>query len=497
MALPGSRITILDGGLGVTTPATSRAHVMGVFESGTLNTPTLIANQRQLKDNFGIHGPGNDAVGYILDQSGGPVLVTRVSPSIAATYGSVNVPSPSSPVVGATGNSISFVVATTAPKNSYQIVINIIVGGLLTVTTVQYSLDGGFTFSPTIAAAASLPLGTSGVTAEFASGATGAYVAGSSYVNTSVSAHYASADLTTAFVGVDATGVPAFDYFVFAGEALTAVAAGTLFSAIVTKLNSYVTTLDRYYRAIMGAGEGTAALALTTFNALVGERVAVMYGKFRTAPSVSVVGRGLPLMPALNAAAMRAAGNVISTDLAQTAGATSVGPLPGASGLTADEYRNPQGLDDKKIGTLRTAANDIGIFLGNVWLKSADGSDFKYWQHGRIMDEACKVVSQQHFQLSSSSVVTKADGTGQIAEFSAQGIEKKVQRALDNRIGSALRGIGPNAVDGTTGHVSDQKYQVDRTNNVLSTDTLISTVALVPRGYLKQLVCTISFKLSI
>src|SRR4051812_40285652 len=108
MALPGSVINILDGGLGVTTPASSRPHVMGVFDSGTLNTPTLIANQRQLKDNFGIHGPGNDAVGYILDLSGGPVIVTRVSPSVAATYGAANVPSSLSPVVGATGNSISF-----------------------------------------------------------------------------------------------------------------------------------------------------------------------------------------------------------------------------------------------------------------------------------------------------------------------------------------------------------------------------------------------------
>lgn len=496
MALPGSTITILDGGLGVTTPASSRAHVMGVFESGTLNVPTIIANQRQLKDNFGIHGPGNDCVGAILDQAGGPVVVTRVSPSQAATYGAANVPSSISPTAGATGNSISFVVATSAPKNSFQIVINVIVGGTRALTTFQYSLDGGFSFSPTIAAAATVALGTSGVTAEFADGSTGAYQAGATYANTSFAPHYASSDLTTAFVGIDASAV-VYDFFVFAGEAATAVAAGTLFSAIAAKMTAYRTSSDRYYRALMGAGEGTAALALTTFNALVSERIAVMYGKARMAPSVAVVGRGLPLMPALNFAAFRGAGNVMSTDLAQTFGAASVGALQGVSAPTQDEYRSNAGLDDKKIGTLRTAANDVGVFITNVWLKSADGSDFQYWQHGRIIDEACKVVSQQHWQLTSSSVVTKADGTGQIAEFSAQSVEKKVQRALDNRIGSAIRGIGPTAVDGTTGHVSDQKYQVDRTNNVLSTNTLIATVAIVPRGYLKQLVATLSYKLSI
>ena len=92
MALPGSTINILDGGLGVTTPASSRPHILGVFESGPLNTPTVIANQRQLKDTFGIHGPGNDLVGYILDVAGGPTIVTRVSPSIVALMEHMSTP---------------------------------------------------------------------------------------------------------------------------------------------------------------------------------------------------------------------------------------------------------------------------------------------------------------------------------------------------------------------------------------------------------------------
>jgi hypothetical protein len=495
MALPGSTLTVLDGGLGVTAPASSRAHVVGVFESGPQNVPTLIGNQRQLKDTFGVNGPGNDCAGFILDFSGGPIVVTRTAASVAASYGSASMASSISP--GA-NNAIGLVVATSAPKINAQIVVVIIATtGALAGTTFQYSLDGGLTFSPTLAAAATVPLGTTGITLEFGSGVTNTYAVGAQYTGTAFAPHYNATDLGNAFTGIDqTTGAPPFDFFVFAGEAATAATAATLFSTIATKMASYASANDRYYRAIMGSGEGSAASVVTAFSAVTSERVAVMYGKFRVAPPFAAIGRGLPQVPALNAAAMRAAGNVISTDLAQTSGAASVGPLVGATAVT-DEYAVSTGLDDIKVGTLRTSANDVGLFITNVWLKSASGSDFQYWQHGRIMDQACRVVSREHWRLASSSVVTKTDGSGQIQEASAQSVEKRVQRALDNEVGSAVRGVGPETVDGSTGHVSDQRYQVDRTNNVLSTNTLVATVALVPRGYLKTLRATLSFKLSI
>lgn len=496
MALPSVSLSVLDGGLGVTTPATSRPCVVGIFESGTANVATLIGNQRQLRDVFGQQGPGNDAAGAILDLAGGPIVVIKANPGVAATYGQASMPSSIAP--GA-NNAIGTVVATSAPKNNYQIVVNIIAStGLLAGTTFQYSLDGGLTFSPTIAAAATVALGTSGVTLEFGSGVTNGYTAGATYVGTAFAPHYNATDLGNLFTALDAqVGAPDFDFFAFAGEAASGAAAATLFATIATKMASYATSLDRYYRAIMGAGEGTAAAAITAFASSTSTRMAVMYGKFRLPPPFAHVGRGLPQVPALNYAAIRAAGNLISTDLAQTSGAESVGALAGATSPTHDEYRTPAGLDDANIGSLRTASNDVGLFLGNVRLKSAVGSDFQFWQHGRIMDQLCRTLSRALWRMSSSSVVCKTDGSGQIAEFDAQAREKRVQRDLDNVVGSAVRGIGPQAIDGTTGHVSDQRAQVDRTNNVLSTNELVWTVAAVPRGYAKKLTATLSFKLSI
>lgn len=501
MALPGITNTILDGGLGVTSPASNRAHVVGSSESGTANTPTLISNQRQLKETFGTHGPLIDCAGYILDHAGGPIVCTKTTDGVAATYDDGGGAGSTGAVQASTGagadNEINLDVSVSAPKNDFAVIVTIVTGGALAAVTFTYSLDGGQTTSPVIAAASSVALGSTGITLEFEAGSSAAYVAGATYTFTTKAPHYSAANLTTAYAAIDLSPLT-FDYFVFAGEAAGSSAAATLFANISAKMNSYLSQ-DRYYRALMGGGDDTAANALSALAALTSSRVGLVFGQFRTAPVFSVVGRALPHLPGVYLAAARAAGNVMSTDLAQTSGAESVGPAVGApvTGLSHNEYTQNAGLDDAKVGTLRTYPNLTGVFLTNAWLKSGVGSDFEFWQHGRIMDEACKVVSAQHSQLISSNVIVKNDGSGQLTEFAALAIEKRVQRALDNVIGSAVRGIGPTTIDGSTGHVSDIRYQVDRTNNVLSTKELIATVSIVPRGYLKRLTTTLSFKLAV
>lgn len=498
MALPGITNTILGNGLGVTTPATSRPHVLGACESGVENVPTLISNQRQLRETFGAHGPLIDCIGYILDHAGGPVLATKTTDGVAATYDGGTTSAVVASVGGGADNEINLAIATSAPKNDFNVVVTIVTGGVLAATTFTYSLDGGVSDSPATAALVSTALADTGITLEFEAGSTDAYVAGATYSFECKAPHYTSANLSTAFTAT-ALSVLTFDYFVFAGEAVSGAEAATLFSAVSTALASAVTT-DKYYGAILGAGDDTPANILTAQNGLTDARIAVVQGSFRTAPVFGTVGRSLPHLPSLNLAAARAAGNVMSTDLAQTAGASSVGPARGAplDGLTHNEYTENAGLDDAKIGSMRTYAQGAqGVFLTNVHMKSPSGSDFEYWQHRRIMDEACKVISAYHISLVSSSVVVKTDGSGSLAEFAAQSIEKGAQRLLDSVIGAAARDIGPSAISGRPGHVTDIAYQVDRTNNLLSTKELIATVSIIPFGYLKRLTTTFSYKLAI
>jgi hypothetical protein len=500
MALPGSSITILDGGLGVTTPATSVPHVIGVFETGDLNTPTTVANLRVLAELFGTHGQGNDLAGYILANSGGPVIVTRVDPTVPGGYaapGSTGVGGTSYETTeGGTDSEISFVIATSAPKNDFDVQIRITTGGARADTKFQYSLDGGSTMSGILSAAASVPLGTTGVTAEFEAGATSPYVAGNVYNIRVLGPHYNGTDLGDAFDAIEQS-LLFYDFFALAGEAPTASAQASLFSTLASRLNTLESAKSKFKSGILQVGDDTPANILTAFNSSISLRLTVAQSWFRAASPFSIIGRAQPRLKTVAHVANREAGNLMSTDLAQTALAASVGPIVGCTEIGHDEFLNEAGLDAAKISTLRTYPNLDGFFLTNAWIKSPSGSDFEFVQHRRIMDAACRAVDFKHSQLISSMVITKADGTGALTESSAQTIERFVQRELDNVIGSGLRSIGPVAIDGRTGHVSDIRYQVDRNNNVLSTKQLIATIAIVPRGYLKALTATVSYALQV
>lgn len=500
MPLPGVTNTILDGGLGVTTPATSTPHYVGVCNDGPLNVPTRVANQRIMRETFGVDGPLCDAAGYGLDLAGGPVVVTRTASTVPATYDAGSGHAATAIMTGSQSspgdtNDIDLAIATSAPKNSFEIFVVIVKGGALADTTFQYSLDGGITRSPPLQAAATVALGSSGVTLEFGTGSVEPFAAGETYNADSAAPMYDSTDLAAAFLAIDQS-LQNWDYYQFTGQAATAAAAIVLAAAMSAQLASEE-TVGKYRGYMVSAGLDLPAAVITAWANQVDLRAACLYGEHRAAPPFGQVGRGAALMPAVDVAARLASGNVMSTDLAQVAGASSVGALITTTAITHNEYLNEAGLEDAHIGTLRTYPNTPGFYVTNVWLRGPPGSDFQWWQHRRIMDEACRQVHFQHTQLLSSSVLTKNDGTGSLLESSALAIEQRVQRGLDNILGSGLREVGPNAIDGTTGHVSEQKYQVDRGNNVLATSTLIATVSILPRGYIKFIRTTLSYKLSV
>lgn len=492
MALPGITNTALDNQLGVTQPATSTPHVIGVGSGATLalNTPTLVANQRHWLELTGNdrESPLADAVGYALDNAGGPVVVTRATAGVAAVMSAV-AQSGAGPVI--TEDS-----PTNSPKNTYEVIVEITKAGALATSEYRYTLDNGANWTPSFVTAATIALGTSGISLDMAAGT---YVLGERYSFTTTAPHFDATNLNTALTAAQlATATLDWDFYALAGQPATAAAGVLLFSALATFLNSESTGPDRYYRAMMNGGTNNAAATLTAYNAVNSTRILVAYLTGNAPAPFPVLGRGRATkMPLVNGVLARAAGNLMSTDLAQVAGAQSVGALVGFTSIEHNEFLAESGLDAAKITTARTYPNTTGFFLTNAWLKSAAGSDYEYWQHGRIIDEAMTVVAQQHTQLLHRNFEVKNDGTGSFTEASAQEIEKIVQRALDQVIGSGARDIGPTTISGKRGHVSEQRYQVDRTNNVLTTKTLQASWAAVPRAPLKNMNCTFSFALAV
>ena len=86
-----------------------------------------------------------------------------------------------------------------------------------------------------------------------------------------------------------------------------------------------------------------------------------------------------------------------------------------------------------------------------------------------------------------------ADGSVMVGEatVSLAELETIVLEALREQL------IRPTNAEGVPGHVSDVNYTIDRTNNVATTETLLSDVSIRPLGYAKFITTTLGYALSV
>ena len=66
-----------------------------------------------------------------------------------------------------------------------------------------------------------------------------------------------------------------------------------------------------------------------------------------------------------------------------------------------------------------------------------------------------------------------------------------VREALNEQL------LRPTNAEGVSGHVSALNYTIDRTNNVATTETLLSDVAIRPLGYAKFINTTLGYSLTV
>jgi hypothetical protein len=158
-------------------------------------------------------------------------------------------------------------------------------------------------------------------------------------------------------------------------------------------------------------------------------------------------------------------------------GRLASGSLPGVISLARDENATP-GLDASRFTTLRTFPGRAGFYVTNGRLMAPAGSDFTYLQYGRVMDIACAAVHQALLNYVNDSVRVNTNGT--IREPDAKAIEAFVSNYVRNSL--------------PAGSISDLTFSVSRTNNVLSTQTLATTLRILPLGYAKYITADIGFQ---
>jgi len=470
MPIPGQTLTINENGAGSVEPATNIPLHAGYSSLGAPNVmktyssiPALIAEQGQ--------GPAVEAAAFDLANTGGPIRFMKTATSVAGALSAVT----------ASGGGPTVSVATSpanTPFDDYQAIIAIVTGGVLGAGKFKYSLDNGVTYSEvqTIPAGGTYAIANTNITVTFASGT---YVANETYSFTTTAPMWNSTDLGNLFTAITADTTTVWDYIVLSGRQATGSAAATLAAALQTQLTTLANAF-RYKRGMMDGGDEATSSILTAFASTVANRVLVSYRSCVLPTAKPFPGWGTPKVRLLTAFAQKAHAALPSTDLARVRS----GPIPGCISIEHNEQLT-EVMDAAKISTARTIPNLQGFFLTNGNLKSAAGSDFKYWQHGRLMDIACAAVYLRQAFWLSAGIRTNANGT--IFEADAAAIELDVSSYLDALL------TQPKNAEGKQGHVSAFQYVINRQTNFQSTGILLSDLAIQPLGYIKFFTTTLGY----
>ena len=467
-------ITVEDGSLGLIAQSNASRALIGTSSTGTLSSVYAFNDTKSARTALGA-GPLLEEVIQELEVAGGPVYAVRANGSTAGTALGAWVLTGTGPAAG--------VGESGAPLADFDVVVKVVSGGALGTATVQISVDGGDTFTPTYTAAATLAqlAASTGLTFTMA---VGTYVAGDTYTRSFAGPRYTAADLNA---GLDA-------------------------------IRNYIADI-RWVHVIgtAGASADPAATQLTTFVALCAAVDVKMVAAFNAKKPMFAI-MEVPDVPdaditahaAFNAqtstrqmwvagtverivnpgghSQKRHAAGVVSTKLAtvgvgQSPGVPADGTLVGVTRLYRDETLAAVSLDDLRVTTLRTLPLYPGYFVTTGQMRAAIGSDFRYVVSRRVMDEAISQTVKVMTPKLNKSVRVNPTGHAQ-----AGGIDDRDAQPIDAQLSTAMSIALIN-----TGQASGAFAQVTRGTNILSTGTIETSVRITPLGYARAIEASIGF----
>lgn len=487
MSAQGINITVQDNGLGQSAPGAGNTMVVvGCTSKGAVNVPIVSTNPNDWITADG-YGPGVEAAAFITQRTGNPVCFIKAA---TQTNGS-------STSVTHTGTGVGAITLSGNPYDTYYGLVTVTTGGTQGTAGIvlTVSLDAGRTVYATInlGTASTYVIANTGITLNFGAGT---YVAGDTFAWVSTEPLWNDAGVASALQAL--WNLP--------NTFLDVLIVGDATGSDVTAFDGYATTLfnkRRYTRFLTNARDatwgGTSTETESTWIAAIEAdhandsttRVSVSGGHYN---AISPISQTQFRRPASWFAGQRDSGVAIQVDL----GRVKDGALPemviptkqsgwpfgtpnanSADGfIYHDESVNP-GLDDARFLSLWSLTGDPGLFIKNPNLMAPPGSDFNWLQHGHVIDVACYIWYKFAINLLSDSVrVNKT--TGFILDTDAQAIEMRGTAQLRDAL------LAPGAV-------SDVFATVSRTDNILSTSTLTTTVSVIPLGYIKSVNTQITF----
>lgn len=480
MTLPSETIRVLDPGLGLVNVAADTPLI-----SGTCSGGTAVANQlyafSSLDSVRTLLGQGDLAedVAKHLSERGGPVLAIKATGSVAGVLSTVT------QVLGGPAMTIAG-----TPNGRYSGLVRCTLAGVLGAAQFDFTLDNfqpNFV-NPTRASQRVIPTGGTylfqgtGITATFAAGS---YVLGATYAFTAEPAHANASDLA-AIAGVIAQNPTAkFIQWLVSGAFTTAAEGVAMATALGAQLQTLFTKFN-YTRGHCDLGSAdTAANVIAAKVAFSDRRVDPCYGYEIVASGLVLEGYANRLAPCSGSIAARAARVAASTDLARYA----EGNLTGTQYIFFDSNTDTT-VDNAGISTLRTWPGiTAGFYIANGYLAAPTGSDFVFWQYGRLMDIGCFSILGAMLPYIGEDLRTIAGGT--LDPLEAGGINTAGSSALRRDL------LQPKNARGLPGLVSNIAFTVSLTNQIASDQTLFTTAGIMPRGYSRFISQSIGFSLNL
>ncbi len=491
MSLTGDvEITIVDGGgTVVNVPANSVQVHIGTCDDGTEAKVVASRDPSALKGIVGA-GPGTEMAATAISVGATALFMKSetITPGVASAVDS--------------NLGTSTMTVTGIPLDAYLVkVLGTKAAAVGSGPKIKISVDAGRTYGPEISlgAAMSYAIAGTGLTLVFGAG----------NIDLGGTATFGCTEPLTDTAGVQAclVALEASPYSVTGWGLLTI--GGTWTGAEAATIQGFLDTMVQsktWGRAVIsvrdaelptaygGSGEDDptwAAAIATDVSALDAKRICMCAGHYNIPSQFPIVAAGLPRYRRPGAWALVArqatfggsvrggpqthAGRVSDGALAQIVVDPSNDPADGF--VYHDELTSPS-LTDARFAAFTRRKGKPGIFVRDPLLMSAPGSSFKLLPHGLVMDIGCSLEHQVMEEQVNSDVRTNDNGT--IDEIAAQHIEEVMRAALRDQMLAK-------------GMISGFVFNIDRTNNVLTTSEVKYTSELRARAYVLQIAGSIGF----
>ena len=306
----------------------------------------------------------------------------------------VGAPAPSTSAVTPPGSGTPPTLTVTGtPLAFYDVKVEITTGATLVSTNVRfkYSLDGGATYTTGVTGAATVALGSTGLTLNFASG---------TYVTSDVYSFNTYGSIT-AFL-----------------------------SALSVKLDA--AEQDKFYTfAVVELPDASDAILEKATASILTKRILAVADFCELQ---SEIGSGILKRPAAFPVSRRISSIPIDESPAQV----DRGGLTRVNSIYRDEGKTPF-LTAKRITCLRTRPI-AGFYIEDAVTLAPEGSDFLTIQNLRVMNAIC-AAADAALELYVQKAIRVSATTGKILEAAAKSIESFVASRIRVALGSAIDGL--------------------------------------------------------